>query len=101
MKMGQCGNQMGTKFWEVVCNERDAPCRINFSSQTPTNHADWFLYPRGLGLGKPTPARKSSLDHEISAPSIAPCLSGVRARLIGGDFFEKNRENKKLDRRPR
>jgi hypothetical protein len=33
----------------------------------------------------------------MSAPSIAPCLSGVRARLIGGDFFEKNRENKKLD----
>jgi hypothetical protein len=21
MQVGQCGNQMGTKFWEVVCNE--------------------------------------------------------------------------------
>jgi hypothetical protein len=46
-------------------------------------------------MGKSTPARKNSIDHEISAPSIAPCLSGVRARLIGGDFCEKNRENKK------
>ena len=75
----------------------DAPCRINFSSQTPTNHADWFLCPRGLGSGKPTPALKSSLDHEHSAPSIAPCLSGVRAPLSGGggNFCEKNRDNKK------
>jgi tubulin beta len=21
MQAGQCGNQMGTKFWEVVCDE--------------------------------------------------------------------------------
>ena len=21
MQAGQCGNRMGTKFWEVVCNE--------------------------------------------------------------------------------
>jgi tubulin beta len=23
MQAGQCGNQMGTKFWEVVCDEHD------------------------------------------------------------------------------
>ena len=27
---GQCGNQIGAKFWEVISDEHGKICRINF-----------------------------------------------------------------------
>eukprot|EP00607_Mallomonas_marina_P007664 CAMPEP_0182416290 /NCGR_PEP_ID=MMETSP1167-20130531/562_1 /TAXON_ID=2988 /ORGANISM="Mallomonas Sp, Strain CCMP3275" /LENGTH=444 /DNA_ID=CAMNT_0024588931 /DNA_START=22 /DNA_END=1356 /DNA_ORIENTATION=+ len=83
LQAGQCGNQIGTKFWESICTEHGIDATGNFQGQDPQQQMRLNVYYNEASSGKYVP-RAVLVDLEPGT------MEQIKAGVIGPLFNPSN-----------
>jgi tubulin beta len=86
MQAGQCGNQMGTTFWEVVCDEHGIGGDCEYCGGSNTQLGRINVFSQGTSGGK-------YLPHTVLFDILPGVIDAVRASPLGALFRPGNLVN--------